>query len=195
MEKLPVAPRAWSPDSGGPTTSDPHDRSVSARSFEAEFVAVFEANHPRVFRVLDRLSGDADVAADLVQEAFVRLYRRGSLPDSPGAWLVSVAMNLFRNMRTAKSRRLRLLTPSRAEGMHADAAPSPSDSAESHDAQHRVRRAMQRLDERNRRMLLLRAEGYRYREIAIALAINEASIGTLLARAQREFRLRYEEDA
>lgn len=196
MENQPLTLRQSAlPDRGEPTSPGARERLVAAPSFDAEFVALFDAQHHRIFRVLDRLSGDADVAADLAQEAFVRLYRRGALPDSPGAWLVSVAMNLFRNMRTAQSRRLRLLTTTRAEGMHADPAPSPAAGVEASDVQQRVRRAMHRLDERDRRMLLLRAEGYRYREIAVALKLNEASIGTLLARAQREFRLHYEENS
>jgi len=41
-------------------------------------------------------------------------------------------------------------------------------------------------------MLLLRAEGYSYREIASALQLNEPSVGTLLARAKRAFREAYE---
>jgi DNA-directed RNA polymerase specialized sigma24 family protein len=39
--------------------------------------------------------------------------------------------------------------------------------------------------------LLLRAEGYSYRDIATALDLNEASVGTLLARAVRAFRESY----
>ena len=42
-------------------------------------------------------------------------------------------------------------------------------------------------------MLLLQAEGYRYREIAAALGLNEASVGVLLARARHAFRQVYEE--
>lgn len=42
-------------------------------------------------------------------------------------------------------------------------------------------------------MLLLRAEGYSYRDIASALELNEASVGTLLARAVRAFRAAWEE--
>jgi DNA-directed RNA polymerase specialized sigma24 family protein len=44
-------------------------------------------------------------------------------------------------------------------------------------------------------MLLLRAEGFSYRDIATALRINEGSVGTLLARAKRAFLDRYEGDA
>jgi RNA polymerase sigma factor (sigma-70 family) len=54
-----------------------------------------------------------------------------------------------------------------------------------------VRAAIDRLPERERRMLLLRAEGYSYRDIAAALDLNEASVGVLLARARRAFREAY----
>ena len=69
----------------------------------------------RLARYLDRLSGDRELAADLAQETFVKLYQRGALPDQPEAWLISVAMNLFRNARSTATRRRRLLTASRAE--------------------------------------------------------------------------------
>ena len=55
-----------------------------------------------------------------------------------------------------------------------------------------MRRALDRVPERDRHLLLLRAEGYSYREIAAALQIQETSVGTLLARAKRAFRDNYE---
>jgi RNA polymerase sigma-70 factor (ECF subfamily) len=167
--------------------------SETHRSFDDRFVELFDTHYARLVRYLDRLSGDPDLAADVAQDAFVRLYRRGAVPDIPGGWLVSVAMNLFRNVKSARSRRLRLLTPARGEGVLADPAPSPNEAVEASETKRRVRLAIDGLPERERRMLLLRAEGYRYREIAKALEITEASIGTLLARAKREFRQRYED--
>jgi RNA polymerase sigma-70 factor (ECF subfamily) len=141
--------------------------------------------------VLDRITGEPELAADLVQEAFVRLYRRGAMPDAPEAWLVSVALNLFRNERTSRGRRLRLLTPERGEGVLADAPMSPDQAAAASDSARRVRGALARLPERESRMLILQAEGYSYREIAAALELNEASVGTLLARARRAFQAEY----
>jgi len=161
-------------------------------SFHDRFVELFNAHFHRLYRYLDRLSGDPELAADLAQEAFVRLYRRGSLPDSPPAWLITVAMNLFRNARSQASRRLRLLTSARGETLLADAPPSPAEATDLDDSRRRVRAALDRLPEREGRMLLLRAEGYSYRDIAAALDLNEASVGTLLARAKRAFRSLYE---
>lgn len=161
--------------------------------FHRQFVALFEASFDRLFRYLDRLSGEPDLAADLAQEAFVRLYRRGAMPDTPDAWLVTVAMNLFRNTRSTEGRRRRLLTIARGEAAHSDPAPSPARGVDAEDSRRRVRQAIDRLPDRERRLLLLRAEGLSYRDLSQTLELNEASIGTLLARARRAFRELYED--
>ena len=161
-------------------------------SFEEVFDGLFRAQFPRVFRYLDRLSGDAEVARDLAQDTFVRLLRRGAPPDRPEAWLVTVATNLWRNTRATNNRRARLLGPGRSSEVLADPVESPSSGVEGSEARERVRAAMALLPERERLLLLLMAEGYRYREIAEAAGINESSVGTLLARAKRAFRAAYE---
>lgn len=177
-----------------PTPQD-EVRALSERNapFRAQVAALFEAHFQRLFRYMNRLSGESDLASDVVQDAFVKLYQRGSLPDEPEAWLISVAMNLFRNEKGKRSRRLRLLTPERGERALGDPPPSPEETAMSGDSRRDVRAALERLSERDQQMLLLHGEGYRYREIALALDMNEASVGTLLARARRVFREAYEE--
>lgn len=160
--------------------------------FPEQFTAVFDANFARLFRYLDRLSGDPELAADLAQEAFVRLYQRGALPEAPAAWLITVAMNLFRNERTTRSRRGRILTEARSRHALGDPAPSPDDETVAAETRGRVRATIDAMPERERRLLLLHAEGFSYREIASGLGIHEASVGTLLARARVAFRTLYE---
>jgi len=162
-------------------------------SFHDQFVDLFNAHFRRVFRYLDRLSGEPELAADLAQEAFIRLHERGSVPDAPEAWLITVALNLFRNAKSSETRRRRLLTPARGEGAHADPPPLPDEAAESKESRRRVRATLDRMPQRERRLLLLRAEGYSYRDIATALELNEASVGVMLARAKQAFRTTYEE--
>jgi len=164
-------------------------------SHHAWCAELFDVHFHRLFRYLGRLSGDPDLAADVVQEAFVRLYQRGSAPEDPGAWLISVAMNLFRNEMGKRSRRLRLLTQERGDLTLGDPPPAPDEAAMAGDSRRAVRAALDGLPERDRMLLLLQAEGYRYGEIAAALRLNEASIGTLLARARRAFRRAYEEQS
>ncbi len=162
-------------------------------SFHDQFVDLFNAHFRRLFRYLDRLSGEPELAADLAQEAFIRLHERGSVPDAPEAWLITVALNLFRNAKSSETRRRRLLTLTRGEGVHADPPPLPDEAAESKESRRRVRATLDRMPERERRLLLLRAEGYSYRDIATALELNEASVGVMLARAKQAFRTTYEE--
>lgn len=162
-------------------------------TFHDRFVELFDAHFQRLYRYLDRLSGDPDLAADVVQEAFVRLYRRGTMPDAPEGWLITVAMNLFRSARSTRSRRRRLLTPIRGESAHADPSLSPEDEAIAADERGRVRAALDQLSDRDRQLLLLQAEGYGYRDIASALELNSASVGVFLARARRAFRENYGE--
>ena len=167
---------------------------VPTTAFEERFVALFEAEFARLFRYLDRVSGEPELAADLAQDAFVRLHRRGEMPEKPALWLITVALNLFRNVKAGRSRRRRLLTVARAEAVLADPAPTPAHLVEAAESGVRVRAAIDQLPEREQRLLLLRAEGYSYRDMASALDLNEASIGTLLARAKRSFRQAYEDD-
>jgi RNA polymerase sigma-70 factor (ECF subfamily) len=154
-------------------------------------VQLFDAEFSRLFRFLDRLSGDPDVAADLAQDTFVRLYQRGTMPDAPAAWLITVAMNLFRNERTKGRRRRHLLTATRATFAHSDPAPHAGRGVEAAETRAKVRTTIDQLPGRERRLLLLSAEGYSYRDIASALELNEASVGTLLARARDAFRAIY----
>ncbi len=157
-------------------------------TFEAAFRREFEARYAPLARYLARLVGEPESAADLAQEAFVRLFQRGSMPDDPAAWLVSVAHNLMRNERQQIARRRRLLHQRAGELLPPEPG-KPADAAlEARELRAYVRRALDALPERERQMLLLRYEGFSYREIAHALGMNEASVGTLLARAKTAFR-------
>ena len=163
-------------------------------AFRAAVSELFASQFQRVYRVLQRLSGEPDVAADIAQEAFVRLHERGVLPEEPPAWLLTVALNQFRNRASTRSRRLRLLTAERAANVLGDPPASPAEGIGETALKTRVRVALTTLTERDRRLLLLCAEGYRYREIAAVLGLNEASVGTLLSRAKRAFRDAYGDD-
>jgi RNA polymerase sigma-70 factor (ECF subfamily) len=165
----------------------------SGASFHARFVDQFNASFPRLFRYLDRMSGESELAQDLAQEALVRLYRRGSMPDRPNAWLITVAVNLLRNARSSRRRRLRLLTHARGEAVHSDVLATPAEAVAASESRSRVRKAIDTLPERERSLLLLHAEGYRYGDIAAALQLHEASVGTLLARARKAFRAAYDQ--
>lgn len=156
-------------------------------SFEEAFHALFEKQFASLFRYLHRLTGDADLAEDLAQEVFVKLYQRGSMPDDTRGWTGAVAHNLLRDERRTVKRRLRLLAAQPAELTLGSPGLDTDEAVLAAERRLSVRRALQRLSERDRRMLLLRHEGYSYREIAHAIGVSESSVGTLLVRATSAF--------
>lgn len=155
--------------------------------FESAFDRVFAECHPVVFRIVDRMCGDPELAADIAQEALVRLFGRGSMPDKPSAWLVTVALNLLRNARGKRSRRLRLLDATRAEHVRGDPPVPPSRAVEAEETRLAVRSTLDALTHRERALLLLAAEGYTHAEIAAALGLRAVSAGKLLSRAREAF--------
>jgi RNA polymerase sigma factor (sigma-70 family) len=151
-----------------------------------EFEQLFDEVYPSLFRYCQRLTGDPDVADDLAQEAFVRLFDRQVEGEPPAlrVWLFKVATHLLRDRARQADNRRRLLT----ENPVLPAAPvDPAREVEQDDVVRRVRGVLEGLDERDRTLLLMREEGFSYREIAEAVEVAPGSVGTLLARAQRRF--------
>lgn len=58
-----------------------------------------------------------------------------------------------------------------------------------------VRAALAQIGPRDREILLMREEGFRYAEIAEVVGVAPGSVGTLLARALRRFAAAYGEEA
>jgi RNA polymerase sigma factor (sigma-70 family) len=164
-----------------------------ASSFEEDFRACYTARFPALFRYLDRLTGDPDLASDIAQEAFTRLHRRGAMPDEPAAWLVVVANNMLRDERRRASRRLRLLADERSREPSATPSSGPEADLERAEQVRAVRAALDSVSARDRQALLLRHSGYSYREIAVALHLAETSVGTTLVRAAQAFRRAFKE--
>jgi RNA polymerase sigma-70 factor (ECF subfamily) len=154
-----------------------------------DYEGLFARLYPSLHRYLVRLTGDADVADDLAQETFVRLLRQSIREDEVRPWLFTVAMNLVRDRARKSERRQRLLNT--APDLVARGA-LPDEAAERGERVMRVRGVLQQLQERDRQLLLMREEGFRYEEIAKVIGVAPASVGTLIARALRRFVALYE---
>jgi RNA polymerase sigma factor (sigma-70 family) len=144
---------------------------------------LFEEHHGALFRYLMRLTGDADVAHDAAQEAFVRLVTRPPRDEHPRAWLFTVATNHVRAWANAHKRRSALLQHAGARVPAADPLPGPDQVAEANEARSRVQAALQRLTEKERTVLLMREEGFAHKEIAHAVGTTTGSVGTMITRA------------
>ena len=149
----------------------------------------FEQWYPRLVRFLRARVGDADQAEDLAQEAFVRLLR--CQPKDPKSWLFAVASNLATDHARLARGRARHLALMDADNDHSDGSEPEQYLLRSEEIE-RVRQALAAIPERDRTLLLLHHEGFRYRELARQLGLAPGSVGSLLTRAQRRLVKCYE---
>ena len=105
-------------------------------------------------------------------------------PTNPRPWLFAVALNLARDDGRRATRQGRRLEALRAETAGA-ASPPPDAELERSEKAATVRAALDKLSDRDREALLLKAEGFSYAEIASALGLAPGAVGTTLARARR----------
>lgn len=167
-----------------------------AESGSADFDALFLHHWERLCRTLFHILGDWDEAQDLALETFERLYRRPPQdPANLSAWLYRVATNLGFNALRARKRRLQyeMEAGATAEAIvrEDEAGMDPSAVAERRLERERVRRVLSAMKQRSAELLILRHSGLSYAEVAAALEVAPASVGTLLSRAEAEFEKLY----
>src|SRR5262249_23614738 len=103
------------------------------------------------------------------------------------AWLLRVTANVARNVMRGRGRAQSRDESFAAHSLRVAEAESPDEALLREAEIAEARRALAKLKEPMRSCLLLRHEGLSYKEIAATLEINEANVGSLLARARREF--------
>jgi len=157
------------------------------------FDAVFLEHWQRVYRVALRLVGDHAEAEDLALETFWRLYQKQSTDARDvnlGGWLYRVETNLGLNALRARKRRTQHELDA-GRWQIETSVHDPEQSLQADEERSRVRAILAEMDERQAQLLLLRHSGAKYQELADTLGVSINSIGTLLARAEREFEKRY----
>ena len=154
-----------------------------------DFDSLFQKLYPSLFRYLQRLVGDADIAEDIAQEAFVRLLKQNLPEDEVRPWLFTVAMNLVRDHARKVERRTRLLTTA---PVLVSSTALPDEAVEKAERVGSVRVVLDQLSARDQQLLLMREEGFKYEEIAQVIGVAPASVGTLIARALKRFAELYE---
>jgi RNA polymerase sigma-70 factor (ECF subfamily) len=152
---------------------------------------LFRTYHDALVRYLTRKLGDRDWAEEVAQETFLRALKQEHI-ESERAWLFAVATNLVRDEARKDARRKRRLELLREQAKADEIVePEPLTIERAQDAMV-ARRALEALSDRDRNALLMREEGLDYNEIAAALELSFASVGTTLARARRRLVEAYE---
>ncbi len=166
------------------------DQSATAAATERiEFDEAFTLHHRTVFRAARSVVHDCGLAEDVTQEVFIKLYKHiDSIKDAEmlRPWLIRVALNVAKNTIRGNIR-----ANTRDENYVKESVENSVFSVESEYEQQaeisEINRALNKIKEPLRSCLVLKQQGLSYREIAKSLDLNEASIGTFVARARQEF--------
>jgi RNA polymerase sigma factor (sigma-70 family) len=170
---------------------------VPSRATATAAEELFVRCHASLQRYLARYTGDADQAADIAQEAFVRMLEHAPDTSIARPWLFRVATNLAHDASRTARRRRELVLGGRALLTVSDPPAAPDARAGRDAARRMIETALAGLSDKERRALLMREEGFSHREIAAALETTTGSVGTLLARSLRKAaeRLRHAQEA
>jgi RNA polymerase sigma-70 factor (ECF subfamily) len=153
---------------------------------EDAFRAFYERTSRGVWAYLARVTGDRQMADDLLQETFYRFLRAAASYQSEAHRrhsLYRIATNLARDAR----RRNSLRSPFGAGSEDIESLAGVDNHAGATERRTDFARAMSHLKPRERAMLWLAyAEGASHREIADMLGMRQASLKPLLFRARQK---------
>ena len=165
---------------------------TESREFaETEFEYVFLEHYPKVVSILSRFASDRAHAEELANHVFWKLYQqpvRMLLDGDAAGWLYKVAVRTGIDAVRA-SRRRRVHEQSAAISVAGD--PGAIDDLIRDEERRRVRLILADMKPGWSQLLLMRADGCSYKELATAMGVRVSSIGTLLARAEADFEKRY----
>lgn len=161
---------------------------AKANPHRAEFEAIYQRHTREVWAIVYARWLNADVALDIMQEAFLRLWKQfqdGGEILNPRAWLLRVARNLAEDHAKSAFRRNGTQAPQTMNGVSARDA-FPLERMERDETIGQLRKEMDRLAPADREILTLRyALDYDAGEIADILNINATAVHMRLSRARQ----------
>ncbi|MGO8931053.1 MAG: RNA polymerase sigma factor [Limisphaerales bacterium] len=135
-----------------------------------------------------RLAGDAGVAEDIVQEAFMRLHAQFDEVREPRRWLYRTVHNLALNHRRQAGKIVSLNLPGDKGAPPpidtADPQPLPDEQIARWEGIGLVRLSLESLDNRSRELIRLKFnENLSYKEISARTGLKTGHVGYLLHHA------------
>jgi RNA polymerase sigma-70 factor (ECF subfamily) len=156
-------------------------------AIEAAISAAYLEHRKAVLGYTLRMTRDADVAEDVVHEAYLRLVcvaRTGVMPDNVAGWLHRVARNLVIDW----ARRSRRTWTSPGPSAH-ETDDGPEEIVLDLERDSELHEALAHLPSDARRALLLSGAGYPSTDIAAMIGRTNGATRTLLCRARQKARV------
>lgn len=159
----------------------------------AAFTRLVEINQDRLFASMLQVTGSPDEAEEVVQEAFIRAFIKLDTFQRNSqffTWLYRIAFNSALTRRRRKRARVSLEQSRESVGLEVvDDSQAVDEPLLSRERVELVRRALGRLSEEHRVILVLREmEGHPYETIAEILEISIGTVRSRLSRARRQLK-------
>ena len=183
-------------DNGGAEAVFLKDTAIYSKqnvTLEEKITLLFDSQSEAIFQFLAAVFGNTDSSEieDATQEAFLRLYKtlkQGQHIENVRGWLFRVAHNAAIDRLRAQ----RFVSPvdeikwDEIRDQMPDPALNPEQLTIKLEELTQLHEAVKRLSLQERQCLHLRAEGFRYREIAEILEIATPTVGEYLQRAMKK---------
>lgn len=154
-----------------------------------EFKQRYLPFHPQLYREPYRLTGNAQDAEDLLQDAYLHLWqRRERLPE--GATSAGYLCTVVRHLFASQQRRCRVdATASLDAGITLTADEDATTRLELRERHAQLGQAMAQLSSRERRIVHLHLEEERgYDELALTTGLTPANLRQIITRARRKLK-------
>lgn len=174
---------------------------------EDGFRALFAKYQTRIINFCFRFCADYDLAEDLAQEVFLRVYRaaRQYRPTARfSTWVYRIAVNVCLNeiRKLKKSHLTRSMdcpaTPDEQDSRMPEFRDENQKSADemivAGQRDEQIKRALRKLPDQQRAAVLLRIyDGFSYKEIAAQMRVREGKVKTLIFRGRQQIKQALEE--
>ena len=146
------------------------------------FDEIYKKYYNELRRFSYQLNISVDNSEDFVQETFLRFYlefQKEVKFENPRAWLYKVFLNLFKSdIKSARNQITDSEISSRREVLTEDF----QDEYSRNEKQRIVFEVLEKMDKKERELLLLYHNGFSYAEMAEILEMNPNSVGKTLVR-------------
>ncbi len=151
-------------------------------------IELYDELRGSVYGYLSCLGVEPQEAEDIIQETFLKLFQSlasGMRDDNLRGWVFRVAHNLTINLHKSTSKLLssEVEEVARVLRCRIDAGLNPEEVVLKKEQLARMVWAVCRLTSQQRQCLHLRAEGLRYREIAMVLGVSTQRVGDVIREA------------
>jgi RNA polymerase sigma-70 factor (ECF subfamily) len=155
--------------------------------FKLRFAEIYKQHFPSIYRFIYRLTGEAEEAKDITQDAFVKLchyMQKKEAPMDPRAWLFKVSANTCYTFLKRKERHRKIIE--NEAGNPSQQQQNVEDHLMKVEEITMLRNALNQLSVQDRIILELYQGSLSYQEIASIVKVKASTVGKKLFRARHK---------